>query len=105
MVFRMWNDIVYLQTEVELIDDYNRPYKSYTDRKVFSNKKSVRQSEFYQAQAQGFKPEIIFEVRSYKGESHLKYKGIQYRILRTYVIGDTTELTVTSIVTENEYVH
>jgi SPP1 family predicted phage head-tail adaptor len=31
---------------------------------VFANKKSIRQSEFYQAMANGLRPEIMFEIRT-----------------------------------------
>ena len=55
-------------------------------RKVYSSLNSVRQSEFYQAQASGFKPEMSLIIRSfeYKGEELAEYNNIQYKILRTY---------------------
>jgi SPP1 family predicted phage head-tail adaptor len=57
-----------------------------TERKVYSNKLSVGQKEFYQAQATGMKPEIKFEIRrfEYKGEDTLKYNNIEYRVIRTF---------------------
>jgi len=57
------------------------------ERKIFAHKQSVGQKEFYQAQATGFKPELVFKVREfeYKGEQKLKYGNEIYNIIRTYV--------------------
>ncbi|MBS6503981.1 MAG: phage head closure protein [Clostridium sp.] len=56
--------------------------------KIYANKKSITQSEFYQAQAQGFKPELKFEINSFEYESNkkIRYKGKIYKIFRTYEI-------------------
>jgi SPP1 family predicted phage head-tail adaptor len=64
-------------------------------RQVFANKKSIRQTEFYQAQATGLKPELMFEVRTieYQGESTLEYDEKKYNIIRTHSKnGEITEL-------------
>lgn len=55
-------------------------------RQVFANKKSVRQSEFYQAMANGLRPELMFEIREadYGGEAKLQFEGKAYIIIRTY---------------------
>ena len=56
--------------------------------KIYANKKSITQSEFYQAQAQGFKPELKFEINTFEYEDNkkIRYKGRIYKILRTYEI-------------------
>lgn len=100
----MWKNICFLHTESTALDEYCRPYTTFTRRKIMCNKKSVRQSEFYQAQAQGFKPELVIEVRQseYNGENHLDYSGKTYRIIRTYERTDEIcELTCISWVNEN----
>lgn len=63
-------------------------------RKVFGEKISIRQSEFYQAAANGFKPEIAFKIWAieYKGEELLEYKNQKYSIIRTFEKGETIEL-------------
>ena len=63
-------------------------------RKVFGEKISVRQSEFYQAAATGFKPEIAIKVWSieYRNEDLLEYKGKKYSIIRTFEKGEEIEL-------------
>lgn len=72
-----------------------------TSREVMANRKSVRQSEFYQAMAVGLKPEAVFEVRAieYQGEDRLSHNDKAYRIVRTYARDDEwTELTCVSLV-------
>lgn len=55
-------------------------------RKVLANISSVKQSEFYQAQVSGLKPEIVFKIRSfeYKDEKLVLYKNKKYDVIRTY---------------------
>jgi len=74
--------ISYTTTENELGDTIEVP----TERQVFADKQSVRQSEFYQAAATGLRPELMFVVRTieYNGETRLKYNDKEYSIIRTY---------------------
>lgn len=55
-------------------------------RTVYANRKSVRQSEFYQAMAVGIRPEIVFEIREmdYAGEIKAKVGDTTYRIIRNF---------------------
>ena len=57
-----------------------------TEKEVFANKKSIRQSEHYQAMATGLKPEAMFEVRliDYSDEERLQYDSKDYNIIRTF---------------------
>ncbi|MCI3922492.1 phage head closure protein [Paenibacillus sp. TRM 82003] len=71
------------------------------DRQIYANKKSIRQSEFYQAAANGMKPELMFEVRSidYVDEKELYYNDKPYTIIRTYTKnGEITELVCAGLV-------
>jgi SPP1 family predicted phage head-tail adaptor len=64
-------------------------------RQILAEKKSVRQSEFYQAASAGLKPEITFVVWSheYIGESKLEFEGKTFTIIRTFERSDRkTEL-------------
>lgn len=84
-------------TENELGDTIEVP----TERQVFADKQSVRQSEFYQAAATGLRPELMFVVRTieYNGETKLKYNGKEYSIIRTYdKDGELTELVCQGVV-------
>ena len=72
-----------------------------TQRQVCAEKKSVRQSEFFQAAALGFKPEIVLVVNSfeYENERYCEFEGERFRIYRAYPVGKTerTELYLTAI--------
>ncbi len=84
---------IYLLSEKDpVVNDIGEIERKYIERKVLAHKQSTRQSEFYQAQALGIKPEITFITRSfeYKNEEKLKSNGIVYRILRTYDKGNGT---------------
>ncbi|GBF73214.1 phage head-tail adaptor [Paenibacillus sp. 598K] len=83
----MWRDVVGLVAVVK----ERGPYNSLRDvdapaRDVYANKKSARQSEFYQALAVGMKPEIMFEIlaEEYREEPKLIYEGTTYYIIRNF---------------------
>ncbi len=87
-------------------DDYGNAV--YTEEKtaVFAEKKSVRQSEFFQAAAAGFKPEIVLEVYDfeYHNEELCELDGERFKIYRAYPVGKTgrTELYLTAIVGDTD---
>lgn len=97
----MWRDVVELIDESASVNDIGDQVFAETSTQVFANKKSVRQSEFYQAFAHGLRPELMFEIRSieYSNQTSLRYKNKQYTILRTFSKNDeVTELVVSGIV-------
>lgn len=58
-----------------------------TQRLVLCTVKTVRQSEYYQAENIGYRPEIQFDLTlaaDYHGESTLLYEKKEYRVIRTY---------------------
>ncbi|HEX9060408.1 MAG TPA: phage head closure protein [Clostridia bacterium] len=70
-----------------------------SNRTVFANKKSVRQSEFYQAANINVELTQMFEIRTedYEGEKIIKYDNNYYYIMRTYdKNGEITELVCSS---------
>ena len=60
-----WNDKIELGKVTESVV-YGEPIQSVKYTKVFANKRSVRQSEFYAASNLGLKPELMFEVNSHE---------------------------------------
>jgi len=82
----MWRDVISLVTITYTESDIGDIVETRTDRQVYANKKSIRQSEFYQAQANGLRPEAMFEMRSidYQGEQKLIHDGKEYNVIRTY---------------------
>ena len=99
----MWKDTIEIGNMTEVIVK-GEPVQSMVYREIYTNKKSVRQSEFYQAAVAGLKPELVFEIRSleYNNDKKLRYpagsNGITYDIIRTYDRGEIIELTVSSFV-------
>ena len=95
----------YILTERNTRSELHRPKIVYDEKKVYCNIKSIGQSEFYQAQVAGLKPEIKVEVKLQdvvENATHFKYKDKIYKILRTYKLQDKTEITLTSMVVNNE---
>lgn len=97
----MYNSVIKLISESKVVDAYGDMSVVETERTVFAELKSVGQSEFYQAQAVGLKPELKFVLPDYlewSGEMKLKYKDFNeteeqyYRVLRTYRNNNQLEL-------------
>lgn len=83
-----WRELGYLCKEIEKIDSLGKPYKEFEKQEVFCNEKGVKRNEFYQAQAQGYRPELCIEIKAldYNREEHFEYDGTMYRIIRTYPV-------------------
>lgn len=67
-------------------------------RAVFCGLRSVGRTEFYQANATGYKPELVFvlaDFYDYNDETLIDYNGQRYRVIRTYRTGQELELVVT----------
>jgi hypothetical protein len=100
-----WKSIAYLIQSETTLDAARRPQrKDVGQKKIYCNQKSVRQSEFYQAGAQGKKPEVMLEVRpaDYHGEEFVELKETRYHIDRTYTRNDEVmEMTLSRQVVGN----
>jgi len=87
-------DLITITNSVNSLGD-NIKSKVYATK--FAKLMSVRQSEFYQASANGLRPEHMFEITSadYSGEKSLRYPsatGAEYEVVRVYDKGEKTEL-------------
>ena len=89
----MYNEVIFLVDETKDVNEYGDITVVNTERMVYAELKSITQSEFYQAQATGMKPEIKFvlpDFLEYKGEKVVKYTAYGkeepelYTVLRTY---------------------
>lgn len=78
--------IYLINDEVESTDNAGDVSTTPNKRKVFADKVSIGQNEFYQAHRSGLKPELRFNIRSseYLGEMRLKFNNTVYSIMRTY---------------------
>ena len=69
-----------------------------TAREVMCTVKSVSRSEYYNALNAGINPTYVFYLTlsdDYQGERVVRYKGIKYRVVRTYMTDDDgIEITV-----------
>ena len=93
----MYDALIYLVSKSELptVDEYGDSV--YTDvlKGCLAEVKSVGMKEFYQAQTQGMKPEIVFELADfydYDGQEEIIYCGMKYKVLRTYRKGTPLEI-------------
>lgn len=62
-----------------------------TERTVFCTVRSVTRSEFYNALNAGVQPEVVFVLalaEDYQGERVVRWKGLKYRVVRTYMTAD-----------------
>lgn len=88
----MFDSVITLMKETNTINEYGDTVQTFAERIVFAEVKSIGQSEFYQAEAVGLKPEIKFVIADfadYQNEKQLKYTpygGTEeiYTVLRTY---------------------
>lgn len=92
--------------EQNLTNDIGEPVEFESKRLVYGLKKAVRQTEFFQAAARGFKPEICVEVNSfeYQNEDICELEGQRFRIYRAYPLSNSerTELYLTQLVGESD---
>lgn len=97
----LWNDIAKLISIIQAVDAYGDTVETKTEKQVFVNKKSIRQSEYYQALSVGLKPELMLEVRSidYSDEKDIEYNNKNYNITRVYTKnGEITELICQAVI-------
>ena len=95
------DEVLTLIATAQETDEYGDPVLKETGREVFCREASVGQTEFYQAHANGLKPEIklvLSDYLDYDGEQLVRYtpkgqtKEQLYRVLRTYRVGQELEL-------------
>ena len=83
----MYNEVIHLLSTRNVTNDVGDQIEERIETMRFAKIKSIGQSEFYQAQAAGFKPEIKFvlaDYLDYEYQQELIYNGFRYKILRTY---------------------
>lgn len=99
----IYGDIAYLIAITKTKNGVGDMIPTKTERMVYVDEKSIRQSEFYQSQQTGLRPEVMLEMRriDYEAENYVKYDGKELRILRTYRKGkDFIELICGGLVSE-----
>ncbi|WP_195929340.1 phage head closure protein [Clostridium sp. 1001270J_160509_D11] len=89
------NEIIELISFKNEVNKVGNTIKVKRYKRIFANKKSITQNEFYQAERVGLKPKLRFEIYAVEYEDELlaRYKDNEYKIIRTYKTGtDKIEL-------------
>lgn len=91
-----WNDCVTLISNELIPDEIGNQIPKTTERTILCEKNKVTRSEFYQASASGFKPNLVLHVHGfeYAGETELRFQDNHYKIVRVYELdSERIELT------------
>lgn len=83
----MYNEVIYLLSSQSVTNEVGDQIETLIKTMRFAKLKSIGQSEFYQAQAQGLKPEIKFvlaDYLDYDNQEEVIYNNFRYKILRTF---------------------
>lgn len=84
----MFKDIAYLGIVSDSLKLGETVEAVVYDKLIYCEEKSVKYSEFYQAQATDFKPEIVLITSrlDYNKERYIKYDAVEYSIIRAYKV-------------------
>ena len=96
----MYDEIITLISQKKDTDEYGDQIETRIERQIYAKIKDIGQSEFYQAQAVGLKPELKFVIADYmdyNNEKKLIYKPFfgepeEYSVIRTYRKGMELEI-------------
>lgn len=91
----MYNDVIFLISTQKTKNKVGDLIEERIQTMRFAKVKSIGQSEFYQAQAQGMKPEIKFvlaDYLDYDNQEEVVYNNFVYKVLRTYRQGNEMEI-------------
>ena len=91
----MYNDVIFLISTQKTKNKVGYLIEERIKTMRFAKVKSIGQSEFYQAQAQGMKPEIKFvlaDYLDYDNQEEVVYNNFVYKVLRTYRQGNEMEI-------------
>jgi len=91
----MFNEVIYLISTQTTKNDVGDMVVIETKVPRFAKLKSIGQSEFYQAQAQGLQPEIKFVISDYldyDNQEIVIHNNFRYKVLRTFRSGNEIEI-------------
>lgn len=93
----MYNEVIYLLTTQNTTNEVGDQIEVQEKTMRFAKLKSIGQSEFYQAQANGLKPELKFvlaDCLDYEGQEEVIYNNFRYKVLRTFKPEDKNEIEI-----------
>lgn len=91
----MYNEVIFLRSTQSMVNDVGDVIETPKNVMRFARMKSIGQSEFYQAQAQGLKPEVKFvlaDYLDYDNQVEVVHNNFRYKVLRTYRAGNEIEI-------------
>lgn len=79
--------VIYLISNSQVQDSLGIWQDQTTERKVYAQKMSITQTEWFEGGRAGLNPALMFKMFSgdYNGENMLTYEGATYTIYRTYL--------------------
>lgn len=89
------NDVIKLRTLSITSDAAGFSSTAVTEKTVYADIKSVRQSEFYAAEASGKKVDLVFVVNAdeWNGATEIEYRSLVYSVVRAQNWKGRIELT------------
>ena len=91
----MYNEVIYLLSNEITTNKVGDQIETPKKEMRFAKLKSIGQSEFYQAQANGLKPELKFvlaDYLDYDNQEEVIHNNFRYKVLRTYRTGNEIEI-------------
>lgn len=91
----MYNEVIYLVSNTRTKNEVGDLIESEEKKMRFAKVKSIGLNEFYQAQAQGFKPEVKFvlaDYLDYENQEEVIFSGFKYKVMRTFRSGNEIEI-------------
>ena len=91
----MYDEVIYLLSTQSKTNEVGDQIEAIEKSIRFAQIKSIGQSEFYQAQAQGLKPEIKFvlaDYLDYNNQEEVVHNNFRYKVLRTFRTGNEIEI-------------
>lgn len=91
----MYNEVIYLASVKSTINEFGDQIETMETSMRLAKLKSIGQAEFYQAQAQGLKPELKFvlaDYLDYDNQEYIVYNNFRYKVLRTFRTGNEIEI-------------
>ena len=93
----MYDEVIYLLTTQNVTNEVGDQIEQQEKTMRFAKLKSIGQTEFYQAQANGLKPELKFvlaDFLEYEGQEEVIYNNFRYKVLRTFKPEDKNEIEI-----------
>lgn len=92
---QMYSEVIYLLSVETATNNVGDQIETQKKEMRFAKLKSIGQSEFYQAQANGLKPELKFvlaDYLDYDNQEYVIHNNFRYKVLRTYRTGNEIEI-------------